>query len=410
MLDDLAESRPARRGIFSSFAAIVLRRVARKLEKRDTQGALVVELPNGDAICFGRPMDGDAARLVVRNPRGFRKSLRGGTVGFAEAYIDRDVECSDLFGLFSFFLRNRALLEETFGSLFAVRLSDRLMHFVRRNSLAGSRRNISDHYDLGNEFFRAWLDSDMHYSSGIYQDEGDTLEAAQARKLDHIVGLLGLEGGEKILEIGCGWGAFARRAASGGAHVTGITLSQEQLALSRERAAAASLDGQCEFRLQDYRKTEGEFDRIVSIEMIEAVGEAYWPQYFTVLHDRLAAGGNAVIQAITIDESLFDNYRQSPDFIQRYVFPGGMLPTRSEIARQAEMAGLVLDHVETFGQSYAATLKEWAKRFEAAWPEITKMGFDERFRRRWRFYLEYCEAGFADGAIDVGLYRMVKPA
>lgn len=408
--DSIRLQRPGTLQMLAPITGRVLRRIARSFEAHNPEGSLIVELPDGDVVRFGRSSGGGEPRLTMRNHRLFGKALRSGSIGFAEAYMNGDIECTDLAGLFRFYLRNRAALEACARSLFTVRLPDRIMHLIRRNSLSGSRRNISDHYDLGNAFFGAWLDGDMHYSSGLYGDAGDSLETAQSKKLERIIELLDGRDPADILEIGCGWGAFARRAAADGHRVTGLTLSREQLAWSRDGALAAGLSAQCDFLLQDYREVEGSYDRVVSIEMIEAVGEAYWPSYFRVLHDRLKRGGSAVIQAITIDEAHFDRYRKSADFIQRYIFPGGMLPTRRVIAEQAGKAGLVLDHCEHFGLSYAATLREWARRFEAAWPDIAPLGFDEHFRRRWRYYLAYCEAGFEEYMIDVGLYRLKRPA
>ena len=410
MFDDFTGSgERARPGPASILAERLLRRLARGFAASAPQGSLLVELPGGQAVRLGRLSGSGEPSLLLRNFRVFRKLLSGGPIGFAEAYMDGDVECTDLAGLFRFFLANRTALEANARRLLTVRLPDRLLHLLRRNSRAGSRRNIAEHYDLGNDFFRRFLDADMHYSSGLYLRPGESCAEAQANKVERILELLELEGGETILEIGCGWGAFARRAAAGGHAVTGLTLSREQLALSRERAREAGLEERCTFRLEDYRETGGRFDRIVSIEMIEAVGEAYWPVYFRTLADRLADGGVAVLQAITIDEERFAHYRRSPDFIQRYVFPGGMLPTADAIARQAEKAGLVLDRTERFGLSYAETLAEWSRRFEAEWPAIAALGFDERFRRRWRYYFAYCQAGFEAGAIDVGFYRLRRP-
>lgn len=288
-----------------------------------------------------------------------------------------------------------------------VRLPDRWQHRRRHNSRRNSRRNIAAHYDLSNAFFAQWLDPEMVYSSAVFSGKEQTLEQAQAAKLDRIVSLLGVGDGDRVLEIGCGWGGLARRIATGtNASVTGITLSQQQLEYSIEAARQAGLSDRLEFRLQDYRDTSGTFDGIVSIEMIEAVGEAYWPVYFQTLAARLRRGAGAVVQAITIDEAHFDEYRDNADFIQRYIFPGGMLPTVSIMHEQARAAGLRIDHVEHFGKSYAETLRIWRRRFEAAWPRIANMGFDERFRRMWRYYLAYCEAGFEEGTIDVGLYRL----
>ncbi|QDL91662.1 class I SAM-dependent methyltransferase [Paroceanicella profunda] len=396
----------------SPLEALILR-AARRLLDWEPQGAVVVELPGGTRLRFGRGGDPQEPVLKLRNLRVLRAALRSGAIGFAESYIDRDIDCSDLPALFRFFLRNREELARSGRRLFRVRALDRLAHRLRRNSRAGSRRNITEHYDLGNAFFRAWLDGEMVYSSAIYPDAGTTLEEAQREKLGRIVALLDLpeDRAADVLEIGSGWGALAcMTAAAGETRVTGLTLSHEQLAFAREKAAAAGLAARCDFRLEDYRDTGGQYDRIVSIEMIEAVGEAYWPQYFRVLGERLRQGGSAVIQAITIDEAHFERYRRSADFIQRHVFPGGMLPTPRIIREQGARAGLTLDHVECFGASYARTLADWRHRFEEAWPRIAELGFDDGFRRRWRYYLAYCEAGFQDGLIDVGLYRLRKSA
>ncbi|MFA9475742.1 MAG: class I SAM-dependent methyltransferase [Filomicrobium sp.] len=290
-----------------------------------------------------------------------------------------------------------------------MRLGDRIAHRYRRNSRLGSRRNISEHYDLSNDFFRLWLDSDLHYSSGLYSAGAQSLEEAQRAKLDLIFEMLNLAGGEHILEIGCGWGALARHAArANNVQVTGVTLSRQQLAYARKQADKEGFGASCKFLLQDYRDVRGSFDHIVSVEMVEAVGEDYWPAYFQVLNDRLITGGAAVIQAITIDETRFDAYRRKADFIQRYIFPGGLLPTPAAIAQQAALAGLRIERVERFGLSYARTLREWRKRFEATWPQAVKLGLDERFRRQWRYYLAYCEAAFLEGVIDVGIYQLRK--
>lgn len=409
MLEELTAGRPAGKPVLSGLLDRFARRALSRLLSWEPAGALLVELPSGERFRFGRPGVAADAVLRLRGYAMIAKVLRGGALGFAESYMDGDVDCPDLVALFRFFLRNREGFEASARRMRSGRLIDRLAHLARRNSRRGSRRNISEHYDLGNDFYRLWLDPSMLYSSGLYGPGVATLEEAQAEKLARILELLELSGGEDVLEIGCGWGAFALQAARAhGARVTGLTLSHEQLAHARAAADDHGLADNCDFRLQDYRDAGGRYDRIVSIEMIEAVGEAYWPTYFRVLAERLKSGGSAVIQAITIDESRFAHYRRSADFIQRYVFPGGMLPTPSIIAEQAAAAGLVLDHCECFGLSYAETLREWRERFEAAWPEIARLGFDEHFRRRWRYYLAYCEAGFLEGAIDVGFYRLRK--
>jgi cyclopropane-fatty-acyl-phospholipid synthase len=275
---------------------------------------------------------------------------------------------------------------------------------MNANTKTGSRRNIAFHYDLGNDFYRTWLDASMTYSSALYSRPDQGLEAAQERKLARILALLEMEEGHRVLEIGCGWGDLAARLAKSGCHVTGLTLSKEQLAHARALAQAEGIAGRTDLRLQDYRDVGGRYDRVVSIEMLEAVGERYWPTYFSTVRERLAPGGRAVLQVITIDEERFKTYRRSADFIQRYIFPGGMLPTRSIVAREAAQAGLRLVAEETFGASYALTLAEWRRRFFAAWPAIERLGFPPAFRRLWEYYLCYCEAGFRAGVIDVGLY------
>ncbi|MFZ0527507.1 MAG: cyclopropane-fatty-acyl-phospholipid synthase family protein [Xanthobacteraceae bacterium] len=283
---------------------------------------------------------------------------------------------------------------------------NRVGHALRANTRRGSRRNIAAHYDLGNDFFRPWLDADMNYSSALYRGD-ETLERAQQRKLDRIAELLALRGKEKVLEIGCGWGALAERLMrSFGTSVLGVTLSRQQLGYAKARLSAEIERGQAELRFLDYRDLEGRFDRIASIEMIEAVGERYWPAYFAKLRACLASGGIAVIQAITIAEERFEAYRKRPDFIQRHIFPGGMLPTRSIIEREAARAGLKLVFHESFGDSYAQTLREWRQRFLQAWPALEALGFNARFQRLWEYYLAYCEIGFRSRSVDVGFYKL----
>jgi cyclopropane-fatty-acyl-phospholipid synthase len=280
---------------------------------------------------------------------------------------------------------------------------------LRANTLTGSRRNIVEHYDLGNEFYRAWLDPSMSYSSALYRDADMTLEDAQRAKQDRILALLDLKPGDTTLEIGCGWGSLAARVAAAGGPVTALTLSPSQRAFALDALAKAGLADRVDVRLQDYREVEGRFDRIVSIEMLEAVGEAYWPVYFDRLRSLLKPGGVAVLQVITIDHARLAAYSKCPDFIQRHVFPGGMLLSPEAIQAQVDRAGLQLDSSENFGLSYAATLAEWHQRFTAAWPTIAAQGFSPRFRKFWEYYLAYCEGGFRAGAIDVGLWRIVRP-
>ena len=345
--------------------------------------------------------------MVLHRWRTLKRLLTGGDVAGAEAYIDGDWSSPDLPALIELVARNAALVQTIGGSWFA-RMLNRLHHRMNANTRRGSKRNIMRHYDLGNAFYAAWLDEGMSYSSALYETGAERLEDAQTAKQDRAIDLLALAGGERVLEIGCGWGGLAARLlARGAGPVTGLTLSPAQLAYARDRLAGA---GPADIRLQDYRDTDGTFDRIVSIEMVEAVGEAWWPSYFATLRDRLRPGGIAVLQAITIAEERFADYRTCVDFIQRYIFPGGMLPSASALRRQIVEAGLELRSVQTFGSSYARTLAEWRRRFHAAWPDIERLGFDERFKRIWDYYLSYCEAGFRSEATDVGLYVLIRPA
>ena len=371
-------------------------------------GHITVVLPSGDRVEHSGAQSGPSATLVLHRWRAIRRLLSHGDLGFAEAYIDGDWSSPDLVVLLELAARNIAVLDRSISGFWPARALNRIRHILRPNSKAGSRKNISFHYDLGNAFYERWLDPTMTYSSALYAHPNQTLEEAQEAKLSKIEQLLNLQGGENVLEIGCGWGALAMRLARAGAHVTGITLSTEQLTFARKRLEQEKLVDSAALELTDYRDVEGSYDRIVSIEMLEAVGEAYWPGYFETLHDRLNVGGIAVLQVITIDEARFEAYRGSPDFIQRHIFPGGMLPTKAILAEQGAQAGLKLVSTQMFGESYAATLSEWRKRFLASWSDIAAMGFPERFRRLWNYYLCYCEAGFRAATIDVGFFVFAR--
>jgi cyclopropane-fatty-acyl-phospholipid synthase len=367
-------------------------------------GRLRVRLPNGRVLASSDGETGLQALLTIDRWRTLRRIALRGDIGFAEAYIDGDWTSPDPVALLRLAVRNMEPVFAAARGSRIVRLATRLRHLMRGNSKRGSRRNIMAHYDLGNAFYALWLDPAMQYSSAIWAADTPDLETAQARKVDHIVDWLALRGGERVLEVGCGWGSLATRLAeTKGAQVTALTLSPAQLDYARGRAASSERGRSVDFRLQDYRDVQGRFDGIVSIEMIEAVGEARWPLYFRKLADSLAAGGRIVIQAITIDEALADGYRRNPDFIQTHIFPGGCLPTKSALEAEIQRAGLRLVRRETFASSYARTLAEWRRRFHARWPEVELLGFDSQFRRLWDYYLAYCEAGFAEGTIDVGL-------
>ena len=383
--------------------------MADRFAPNSLSGSLTVRLPGGREITFGHEATGPQAKLVLHDYSVVRAALKRGGLGFAESYMAGRVDTPDLTKIFDFFIRNFEALRASGGSLFKMRLPDRLWHLLRNNSRKGSKRNIEAHYDLGNDFYSLWLDPSMTYSSAIFANADDDLEAAQQRKYDHVLTAIDAKANDRVLEIGCGWGGFAERAARKGLHVHGITLSHEQLAFTRARMERLGFSDSTGFEIRDYRDTQGQYDKVASIEMIEAVGESHWPSYFRTIHDRLKPGGVAAVQAITIAEDFFADYRRKVDFIQRYVFPGGMLLTPAILAEQAAKAGLRLVNAETFADGYVRTLQIWRQRFEAAWPDIAKLGFDERFRRMWRYYLCYCEAGFAARTIDVGIYRIEKP-
>ena len=394
--------------VFPLFAWALRRYVHRLLRQADI-GRLIVTLPDGARIDHRGQMPGPEATLAVNRWSTLSRVVTGGSNGFAEAFMVGFWSSPDLPKLLEWFDRNGASLEAATDGPFVARLADRVRHALRANTRRNSRRNIAAHYDLGNAFYAAWLDESMSYSSGIYADAHTSLEEAQAAKIARVCALLDLAPGHRVLEIGAGWGGVMEAVARQGAAITGLTLSVEQKAFAEARLAEAAPGAGWEVRLQDYRDVTGSFDRIVSIEMLEAVGEAYWPVYFRQVYDRLAPGGVAVIQVISIAADRYEGYRRRPDFIQRYIFPGGMLPTPEIVAEQARNAGLDLTRREDFGLSYADTLRDWRVRFLVAWPRIVPLGFDPHFKRMWEYYLAYCEAGFRDGAIDVHLFQFRKP-
>jgi cyclopropane-fatty-acyl-phospholipid synthase len=373
----------------------------------DGVGRLHLSLPSGEVAVLGNTGGACEAYLCIKTYRALWRTTRGGSLGFAECFMDGDVTTDNLKSVFEFYVANESILTQSFPSLLHTTKHDRSFHARRTNTLEGSRENIASHYDLGNDFYRLWLDSSMAYSSGIFEG-ADTLEDAQARKIAHVLAALDLEPGMSLLEIGCGWGNMAEAAGRLGAYVDAITISQKQHKATMLRISAAGLASRVSCRLEDYRATTGAFDRVVSVEMIEAVGEENWQSYFDIVAERLKPGGVGVIQAITINDRDFERYRQNPDFIQRHIFPGGVLPTVDHMRRASQKAGLTFDIVDQFGQSYKRTLAEWRSRFEFAWPRIQALGFDERFRRMWLYYLTYCETGFEHGSINVGTYRLRK--
>ncbi len=383
-------------------AALVLR-----LLQRMSTGTLAVSLPDGSLRVFGRGEP--QANLQIAEWSVFDDALKRGDVGFAQAWIDGRWTTDSLASLLSLFVINRREIESAIYGTWWGQLFDRLRHLFRANTRSGSRRNIHAHYDLGNEFYKLWLDPTMTYSSALFEaDAQRDLETAQHAKNRRLLDELALGPGSRVLEIGCGWGGFAEAAVARGLSVTGLTLSTEQLHFARARLAGRRGPGRAEFVLRDYRDEQASYDGIASVEMFEAVGERYWPVWFASLARCLKPGGRAVIQTITIDETLFERYRRGTDFIQQFIFPGGMLPTCSGFERMAREAGLQVNKTYRFGPDYARTLKIWRERFMACLREVREQGFDEAFIRTWEFYLAYCEAAFRHGNTDVVQFTLER--
>lgn len=388
-----------------------LARMAAGLALKIRYGSLDIGFPDGRSFRIGGREDGPHGVLLIHDWRFFRMVVQAGDVGVGEAFMAGYWSSPDVTTFLELFCINQ---ESTLEALQGKPLSRFLLsvrHWLNANTRRGSRRNISAHYDLGNAFYKEWLDPSMTYSSAIYSNETNNLEQAQAEKYASLVRQTGIGPDHTVLEIGCGWGGFAEHVAKTvGAHVRALTISREQFDYAKERIFNAGLNEKVDVVFQDYRDERGVFDRIASIEMFEAVGEKYWPTYFGQLSQCLKPGGKAGLQIITIQDRMFEDYRRGTDFIQRYIFPGGMLPPPGRLADIGKSLGLDLADQKIFGQDYARTLAEWRQRFRQAWPQISPLGFDERFKRLWEFYLHYCEAGFRSGNIDVRQMVYVKSA
>jgi len=369
---------------------------------RIERGAIEVELPDGQRFRAVGGKPGPQGSLVIRNPKFFRRLLFEGDVGFGEMFMEGWWTTPDLQVLLDVILLNNENMARRLPGVGLYRLWARLHHCLNANSRKGSRRNIARHYDLGNAFYGLWLDETMTYSSALFRNGQESLGEAQRHKYAAICDRLAAAPGARILEIGCGWGGFVEYAVrERGLRVTGLTISREQHDYARQRLYEAGLAERAEICLRDYRDERGTYDGIASIEMIEAVGESYWPAYFSALHDRLRPGGIATLQAITLADRLFPRYRTGTDFIQKHIFPGGMLPCPAALHRSSKNAGLETLGTETFAESYSRTLRTWRHRFNARWDRIAALGFDVRFHRMWNFYLAASAAGFAAGTTDV---------
>lgn len=390
-------------------AAPAAARVFLNLLGRIGIGHLELITPDHTRMVFGNAHAAPGATLEVHDWRACGRILRAGDIGLAEAWAAGWIGSPDLTALLRLAIRNEAALEPAvFGGVLA-RCWYRLRHWLRPNTRNGSRRNIHSHYDIGNDFYRLWLDPSWTYSAAIFDgDYQQPLQQAQQRKYQRIIDTLGLRAGDRVLEIGCGWGGFAEQAARQGIHVHGLTISPSQLEIAHKRIQDAGLGELARLELRDYRDIDGSYDAVVSIEMFEAVGERYWTGYFNTVAARLKPGGQALVQSITIDERHFERYRSTADFIQEYIFPGGMLPSVERFEQGAERAGLRSSGRYAFGRDYAETLRRWRGAYHAADAQVRALGMDAHFTRIWDLYFAYCEAAFDEGRTDVVQFHLQK--
>jgi cyclopropane-fatty-acyl-phospholipid synthase len=374
-------------------------------------GRLDFLLPDGRRFRVEGKAPGIAAEIRIHNPDLFARLVREGDLGFCDAYLDGWWTTPDLQAFLDLVQQPaNDMVNNGYPGMSLLRAYERLRFWLQSNSKTQAKKNISYHYDLGNDFYRLWLDETMTYSSAIFENPQESLEAAQRRKYASMVDQMGAMPGDHVLEIGCGWGGFAEYAAKErGLRVTGLTISQAQHDYAVERIAKAGLSDQVEIKLQDYRDERGVYDGIASIEMFEAVGERYWPVYFQTLRDRLKPGRHATLQIITVADERWLPYRKGVDFIQKYIFPGGMLPAPSVLRAEVERAGLTVKGSIEFGESYSITLRRWHQTFTERWSDVRKLGFDDRFKRMWDFYLASCAGAFQGGNCDVTQITVTRP-
>lgn len=372
-------------------------------------GQLDFILPDGRRFRVLGARPGQVAEIHVHDDDVFARLIREGDLGFCDAYIEGGWSTPDLQALLDWIQDDNDRIYDGFPGLIFVRAYERLRHLMNSNSKRQAKKNISHHYDLGNAFYALWLDDTMTYSSALFRSGQESLERAQEQKYASMLDQMGVGPGDHVLEIGCGWGGFAEFAARRGVRVTGLTISQEQHDFAVERIARAGLSDLVDIRMQDYRDETGKYDGVASIEMFEAVGEKYWPTYFNTVRNCLHPGAQAVLQIITITEDRFEKYRKGVDFIQKYIFPGGMLPSKTRLREEVSKAGLALRDQITFGESYSMTLRRWHGVFNDKWSRVARLGFDDRFRRMWNFYLTSCAAAFHSGNCDVVQVTLQKP-
>ncbi len=380
--------------------------VARTIEN----GRLDIGLSDGRVFRAEGSGPGPVARIDIHNEDVFARMVREGYLGFCDSYLEEWWSTPDLQAFMDLVNSGNDRMYNGYPGQFLVELYEKLRFWLQRNSKKQARKNISYHYDLGNDFYQLWLDDTMTYSSAIFETGQESTEKAQIAKYASMVDQMGAKPGDHVLEIGCGWGGFAEYAAKErGLKVTGLTISEEQFKYASERIEKAGLSDQVEFKLQDYRDERGQYDGIASIEMFEAVGEKYWPVYFETVRERLKPGGQATLQIITVEDSRYEAYRNDVDFIQKYIFPGGMLPSPSVLRDEIRRAGLKVRGSIEFGQSYSLTLRRWFETFNARWDEVARLGFDNRFRRMWNFYLTSCAGAFQGGNCDVTQITIARP-
>ena len=374
-------------------------------------GRLDFRLPDGRMFRVEGPKPGPVAEMDIHNDDVFARLIREGDLGFSDAYLEGWWSTPDLQAFMDFVHEDNDAVYDGFPGMGLVRAYERLRFWLQSNSKKQARKNISYHYDLGNDFYGLWLDDTMTYSSAIFETGQESTEKAQTAKYASMVDKMGAKPGDHVLEIGCGWGGFAEYAAKErGLKVTGLTISQEQHDYAVERMKRAGLSDQVEIKMQDYRDERGTYDGIASIEMFEAVGEKYWPTYFDTVRERLKPGANATLQIILVQDKRWESYRKGVDFIQKYIFPGGMLPSPTVLRDHVMDAGLTVKSSYEFGPSYSQTLRRWHQTFNERWDEVAALGFDDRFKRMWDFYLTSCASTFSSGTCDVTQITVTRPA
>ena len=382
-----------------------------EMTKKMNSGRLDFELPDGRVFRANGKQPGPVSQLKIHNADVFARLIREGDLGFCDAYLDGWWSTPDLQAFLDLIHADNDEMYDSFPGMGMVRAWEKFRFWLQSNSKSQAKKNISYHYDLGNDFYKLWLDDTMTYSSAIFETGQESTEKAQLAKYASLIDQMGAKKGDHILEIGCGWGGFAEFAAKErGLKVTGLTISKEQLKYAEKRISDAGLTDMVNFKLQDYRDERGKYDGIASIEMFEAVGEKYWPAYFQCVKNCLYPGKQATLQIITIQEARWEIYRRGVDFIQKYIFPGGMLPSPNALRSEVERAGLKVVKSIEFGESYSQTLRRWHDTFNSKWDEISQMGFDDRFRRMWNFYLTSCASTFHYGNCDVTQITIEKPS